>query len=125
VPPTFPGRLTLATFHASEGSYIQLHPALCHEWDENAQNFQPFRLNHQDAVKDMLDVLRTKDFLADTSPGLLWGAQSALGFRAPPYRMTRAERQRLVCKILVYVPEDKKHGWDDEMRRRVRTFFRV
>ncbi|KAK4233746.1 hypothetical protein C8A03DRAFT_19229 [Achaetomium macrosporum] len=125
LPPTSPTRLNFAVFHASEGCYIELHPSLCYEWCQDLQNFHPFFLDDHGPVSAMLDVLRTKDFLADTTPGLQPNAQSAFGFRVPPYRMSRAERERLVCKLLVAVPEAEKHGWEGEMGRRVRAFFRA
>jgi len=59
----------------------------------------------------MLKDLRTRCLLKDAVPNMSPREREA---RAAEYRMSRAQREGLVFKILLPVPDDRKVGWQGE-----------
>jgi hypothetical protein len=72
----------------------------------------PLEIQHHKDINDMLEETRTRHFLEDANPSYTDYDKARIANRY--YRMTLAERQAVVFKVLVAVPDAMKVGWEGE-----------
>ena len=107
VPSASPLRGTLATFHSTAASYIEVTPAVKDTASAAARanrcyTYLPELSVYKGAVA-MLTELLTRSFVIDADPQLDRVSRAQI---AATYRLTLEERKKLVGKILIAVPKE-------------------
>ncbi|KAL2131479.1 hypothetical protein VTI74DRAFT_4967 [Chaetomium olivicolor] len=128
LPTSSPRRRSLAIYHATDHSYIELHrdlmrfPILDNPSLEQF-DFGPIWLEHFEDINAMLDEMRKTYLLPDALPQAQW-------LDLPVFRMTLEQRKALVCKVLIPTNvvdpanmEEVKRGWEGPEREVVRKQF--
>ncbi len=143
MPPSCRFRRNLAAFHTETGSFIEVHPGLLRDFgfmraspvEDNkysppasannptppaATAYQYLRVDHYRSACRILNELADRCFRGDSDKTKSEAERARL---AAMYRLSAAQRDQLVFKVLIAVPDDSKTGWENHKGPTVRSVF--